>query len=105
MTARQGTMKGVIPPLNIAQEAALLYVEAKEETKRMKERENKRKEEMIRSAAKLGVDVMKVRDSMNNLHIIDLTNDIKIKHSRMTDVKIEKIETIDKQDAVVLKKK
>ena len=101
MTTRQGTMKGVIPPLNIAQEATLLYVEAKEATKRMKEKENKRKEEMIKSAAKLGVDVMKVRDSMNKLHIIDLTNEIKVKHAQMTDVKIVKN---DKRDPVVLKK-
>lgn len=93
MASRQTTMPGVVPPLNIAQEAALSYLETKEEAKRATERANDRKDDMIKAAMKLGVDVIKVRNSKNTLFIFDLQNKVDIKQTKMTDVKIEKSET------------
>lgn len=90
--ARQGTLKGVVPPMNIAQEAALLYIEAEDEKKRMAERAADRKEDMINAAARLGIDVVKIRDAHNKLHIFDFTNKITVKHNTLTDVKIEKLD-------------
>ncbi len=48
---------------------------------------------MVRSAQKLGVDSIKVRDDKGDLRIFYLTNDVKVKHSKMVDTKIEKVET------------
>ncbi len=88
--AKQQVMKGVLPPLTVVQEAALLYIEAKEETARLKERENDRKKEMLQSARKVGVDFVKVRGANDVLHVFEFSNDIKIKHSQAVDIKIEK---------------
>lgn len=89
---RQGTLKDVLPPNNIAQEAALAFIDADDEAKEAKETADERKEDMVHAAQKLGVDTIKVRDARGDLRVFYLTNDVKIKHSKMTDVKIEKAE-------------
>ena len=90
--ARQTTLKGIVPPLNIAQEAAQIYLEHKETAKIIAEKVKDAKDDMISAAIKLGVDVIKVRDAKNTLHIFDLTNKVDIKTTKMTDQKIEKLD-------------
>lgn len=85
-------MKGVIPPLTNAQESALLFVEAKDEAKRMNERANDRKEDMVRAAAKAGIDVIKIHDAKGRLHVFDFSNEVRVKQSVVVDIKIEKQE-------------
>jgi hypothetical protein len=92
MAARQGTLKGIVPPLTAVQEAALLYVEAKEESDRARDRANDRKDDMLKSAVKAKVDMIKVRSANGDLFIFDLTNEIKVKQTKMKDIKIEKAE-------------
>jgi hypothetical protein len=90
--ARQGQLKGVVPPLDIAQEAALIYLEHKETAKIIGEKVKDAKDDMITAAVKLGKDTIKVRDARNNLYIFDLSNRVDIKATKMTDVKIEKLD-------------
>ncbi len=92
MKAKQTPLPGVLPPMTAVQEAALLYVEAKEETARLKERENDRKKDLLESARKAGVEFVKVKDSSDALHIFEFTNDVKVRHSQTVDIKIVKLE-------------
>lgn len=89
---KQELMKGVIPPLTAVQEAALTYVEAKDEARRASDRVKDRKDDMIKSAIKHGVLEIKVHDASGMLHILDFTNEIKVKQTSVVDIKIEKQE-------------
>lgn len=88
--ARQPTLPDTVPPLSAAQEAALLYVEADTEAFFAKERANKRKDEMIRAAARAGVDTIKIHDASGMLHTYTIENATKLRHTKQMDVVIEK---------------
>lgn len=98
MAAKQATLKGVVAPLDIAQEAAFLYIEAKEEATRASERAAERKLDMVRAAARLGIFEIKVHDRKDNLHIFDLNNEVKVRQTKVADIKIEKIESEERGD-------
>lgn len=81
------------PPLSAAQESALEYLAKKEQLADIQVEVKDAKDELIRIAAKNKVDVIKVRKCDGDLVIFDFTNDVKMKHTTMTDRKIEKAES------------
>lgn len=89
---RQRTLRGIIPPLSLAQERALEYLEKKAVARVATQKAKDAEEDMVAAARKLGVDVIKVRDDRNKLHVWSLDNKIGIKHQVLTDIKIEKLE-------------
>ena len=89
MLIRQADLPGTSQPLDIAQEAALLFAEAQDEAACAKERADERKEDMIRAAAKLGVDTIKIRVD-NVVHTYLIENKTTVKHSSYAEVAIEK---------------
>jgi hypothetical protein len=90
---RQQVMGGIVPPLNLAQERAIDFLNAKKSAGIAAEKAKDAEADMIAAAQKLGVDTIKVRDDNNNLIVFSLDNKIAVKKQTMTDVKIEKAET------------
>lgn len=89
---RQQVMGGIVPPLNLAQERAIDFLNAKKSAAIAAEKVKDAEADMIAAAQKLKIDTIKVRDDANNLVVFSLDNKIAIKKQVMTDVKIEKAE-------------
>ena len=96
-TSRQGILKDVIPPLTPLQRAAETFLLAEKEAKTLTERANKRKEEMIKLAEKLGEDFVKCRDDEGYMHTFCFETKAAIRHSKLLDVKVVKHDD-DKHD-------
>lgn len=88
--ARQGTLKGVLPPNTPAQNAALTYAETLDQLQVVKDRAQKQQDEMLRAAAAEKVDTVKVRDSLNYVHTFTIEDGkTKVGHKKTLEVKIE----------------
>lgn len=90
---RQQTLAGVVPPMNLAQERAVDYLNAKRAAAIAAEKAKDALDDMIAAAQKLGLTEIKVRNDANDLVVFMLDNKVAVKKSVLTDVKIEKVET------------
>lgn len=88
--AKQATLPNVVPPLTPLQRAAETFLLADQEAADLKERSNKRKDEMIDLARRLGQDFVKVRDDQGFLHTFAFESKAAVRHSKLLDVKIVK---------------
>lgn len=79
---QQQELKGVVPPLNKAQKAALTYAEGLEELAILKDRINKRRDEMLTICNEAGVDEVKVRDKTDYTHTFTIASKTNIKHKK-----------------------
>lgn len=92
---RQATLPNVVPPLTPLQRAAETWLLAEEEAADLKERANRRKEEMIALARRMGEEFVKVRDEAGFLHTIAFETKAALRHSKLLDVKIVKADDTD----------
>lgn len=88
--AKQATLPNVVPPLTPLQRAAETFLLADQEAADLKERSNKRKDEMIDLARRLGQDFVKVRDDQGFLDTFAFESKAAVRHSKLLDVKIVK---------------
>jgi hypothetical protein len=88
---KQIVMKGIVPPLSVTQEYALTYLEAERAAKDVKDKANKRKDEMIASALKVGIRQIKVKDAYGYLHTFDIERKNAVKHTAYLEVRVEKV--------------
>jgi hypothetical protein len=88
--AKQRMLPGVVPPLSVTQEAAMVFLGAEAEAKDAKEKANKRKDEMIASALKAEIQTIKVKDDDGYVHTFEIESRAAVKHTSYLEVKVEK---------------
>lgn len=89
--AKQMTILGTDPKLDIVQQAGVAYITAEREASLLKDRAKKRKEELIAMASKRGVTTIKFTDEEGWTHTFEVDAHVKLKHTAFQAVKVEKV--------------
>ena len=84
--AKQTEMTKLLPPLDEVQKVALTYADALDDLDVVKERTQKRKEELITVMHQERVSTVKVRDARGYTHTIDLEKATKVVHKKKQEV-------------------
>ena len=79
-------MSKVLPPLTEVQKSALTYADALEDLDVIKEKTNKRKEDLVLVMRQEGVSTVKVKDARGYTHTIDLEKSTKVVHKKKQEV-------------------
>ncbi len=97
--AKQTMIPGTGVKLGAIEKMLLSLVAVERDAETVKDRANKRKEELIAAATKAGMHEIKALDTTTGeLHTFDIRAEVKVKRSTVQTVQVEKVESYENKD-------
>lgn len=95
--AKQTMIPGTMPKLGPIEKMLLSLVAVERDAQTVKDRAQKRKDELISAATKANLNEVRALDATTGeLHVFDIRTEVKVKRSTVQTVQVDKVETYNK---------